>query len=109
MAASDHTPGRFPEVHDEAGDTPSWVPILGLGLLGLFALVAVYRVATASDEPTEVEVVAAQPAEEGAAGEEAAAPAPAAPTPAAAPAAPGGGADSFGRRPGDEHFGHDHP
>jgi hypothetical protein len=67
-----HTPGEFPEVRDEAQPTPSWVPLLGLGLLGVIALFVVYRAANPSEE-TEAEGVAgeigATPAEEAAGGE----------------------------------------
>jgi hypothetical protein len=36
-----HPPPGIPEVHDEAGDTPSWVPRLGVALGVVFvALVA---------------------------------------------------------------------
>jgi len=99
MSASDDTPGEFPKVHDEAPDTPTWVPLLGLGLLTLFALFAVYRAATAEEEPAaDVDIVigAEVPAPEAAA-----APAPAQPAPT--PAVPPGGS----QRPG--HEGHDHP
>jgi hypothetical protein len=40
-----HAPG-LPEVHDEAGDTPMWVPILGAVLLVLGGFWVVYKVAT---------------------------------------------------------------
>lgn len=85
MSASEHRPGDFPEVHDEAPDTPTWVPILGIGLLALFALFAVYRAATAPEQTADVDVVIeAQPAE---GGEQAPAEEPAAdePTPAPSP------------------------
>lgn len=36
-------------VKDEAGDTPTWVPMLGLALLAVLALFVVYRVANPSD------------------------------------------------------------
>lgn len=32
-----HTPPELPEVSDEAGDTPRWVPLLGLVLFVLSA------------------------------------------------------------------------
>lgn len=117
MSEHSHRPGTFPEVHDEAPPTPGWVPLLGLAILALGSLFVVYRVATAPEEEAQVEIAA--PA--GEVGEEAAAPAapaaqpPAAPAarpavaPAAQPAAPAAGADAFGRQPGAEHFGHDHP
>jgi hypothetical protein len=30
-----HTPPELPEVTDEAGDTPSWIPLLGIALFVL--------------------------------------------------------------------------
>lgn len=47
----DHVPG-LPPVHDEAPDTPMWVPLLGLGVLVLAALYLVISSAFGdSDEP----------------------------------------------------------
>jgi hypothetical protein len=121
MGDTKHTPGEFPEVRDEAPPTPMWIPMLGLGLLALLTVSAVYRSATATDEPVEGSIAPAEDVADDEGGDEGAAdapsPAPApAPAPAAVPVAPpggggGGGAapDSFGRNPGDEHFGHDHP
>lgn len=37
------TPPGLPDVYDEAGDSPSWLPALGLGLLALLALVFAAR------------------------------------------------------------------
>ena len=37
MSLSKASP-TLPEVYDEAGNTPSWVPVLGVGLFMLFAL-----------------------------------------------------------------------
>lgn len=34
-----HTPPELPEITDEAGDTPSWVPMLGVAL---FVLMVAY-------------------------------------------------------------------
>lgn len=58
-----HPPPGIPEVKDEAGDTPSWVPKLGVGLgLVLVALIVLAIVrgqgtateeAPAADEETE--------------------------------------------------------
>ena len=73
MAEQELDQDGLPKVHDEAGETPRWVPVLGLCLLGLFSLMAVYRAATAEPETPAVEV------EEGEAGAEGEA----APTPAA--------------------------
>ncbi len=100
MSEHAHEPGKFPEVHDEAPRTPTWVPVIGLALLGLIALFGVYRAATAPEEPREVGQVAGE-------AEPAAEPPPAAAPPAEAAPAPGG-ADAHGRQPGDEHFGHGH-
>ncbi len=52
--AHDHAVG-LPEIHDEAGDTPMWVPALGLGLLILATLYMVFSSAFADDEATEAE------------------------------------------------------
>jgi hypothetical protein len=118
-----HEPGQYPDVHDEAGSSPRWVPFLGLGLLGLALMFGAYRAATADEEPEAVE--SAEVAAADAEGEApapappAAAPAPApvpspapAPNPNAVPApapTPAGGPDAHGRQPGEEHYGHDHP
>ncbi|MFW5924581.1 MAG: hypothetical protein ACOCV4_00330 [Myxococcota bacterium] len=46
-------PPGLPEIRDEAGDTPSWVPLLGVGLL--VALLAVFgaQLWLGDDEGTE--------------------------------------------------------
>jgi hypothetical protein len=42
---------KLPDVHDEAADTPMWVPMLGLGLLALVVLLAVFSaLGVTSDE-----------------------------------------------------------
>jgi hypothetical protein len=41
-------PPSLPEVYDEAGDSPRWLPALGFGLLVLFALVLGTQLKTAS-------------------------------------------------------------
>jgi hypothetical protein len=50
-----HPAPGLPEVHDEAGDTPSWVPKLGfvvvIGLLALLAYALAPLQAPASDAP----------------------------------------------------------
>jgi hypothetical protein len=46
-------PPSLPTVVDEAGDTPTWVPILGLVLFGLAALII--AVSTASGTKNEAE------------------------------------------------------
>lgn len=57
-----HAPqGRMPhvpEVHDEAANTPAWIPLLGLGLLALAAFYGVYRSATSEEPPGEGEITA---------------------------------------------------
>lgn len=40
----------LPEIHDEAGDTPMWVPALGLGLLVLATLYLLISSAFGDDE-----------------------------------------------------------
>lgn len=70
-----HTPG-LPEIHDEAADTPMWIPMLGLALFALLALFLIVRAAVA-DASAELE---ATTGEEAAAAE---APAEAAPAEAA--------------------------
>jgi len=56
------TPPSLPKVVDEAGDTPNWVPALGLLLFVLFALAVAARSALQDDTET-----AANPAEDAAA------------------------------------------
>lgn len=73
MSASKEPP-RLPEIQDEAGDTPSWVPLLGLGLLCLVALLIAARQAVHKDSP---KVAGDAGAEQAAAAPEKAAPAPA--------------------------------
>lgn len=46
-------PPSLPTVVDEAGDSPSWVPALGLLLFVLFALAIAARIAL-QDEPETV-------------------------------------------------------
>lgn len=52
MSETREPPG-LPNVVDEAGDTPSWVPKLGLALLGLALLYAIVasEIAKYSDAP----------------------------------------------------------
>lgn len=45
-----HTPPELPEISDEAGDTPRWVPLLGLLLFALSAGGIVWWHAACSDE-----------------------------------------------------------
>ena len=55
-----HAPG-LPEIHDEAADTPMWLPLLGLTLFALVALFLIVRAAVddanAGPQPGSVEVV----------------------------------------------------
>jgi hypothetical protein len=46
-------PPSLPTVVDEAGETPTWVPVLGLLLFGLLALAAAARLAIKdAEQPT---------------------------------------------------------
>lgn len=38
-----NTPPQLPEIHDEAGDTPGWVPVLGVLLFVAAAAAIVVR------------------------------------------------------------------
>jgi len=61
--AHENHDSALPEVHDEAGNTPMWVPILGLVLLALLGLmsvlhpteqvITVQEVAAPADAPTD--------------------------------------------------------
>ncbi|MDQ3031319.1 MAG: hypothetical protein M3Y87_02805 [Myxococcota bacterium] len=59
----------LPPVHDEAPDTPMWLPALGLALLAFFAVYGLLRSASSSDaelpeSATAVEVApAVEPAQ----------------------------------------------
>lgn len=60
-----HEPPGLPNVVDEAGDTPSWVPKLGLALLGaalLYAIVA-SEIAKYSDVEPKPPAAGAAPAQ----------------------------------------------
>lgn len=48
--------GPFPAVHDEAADTPTWLPVTGLVLLLSMLLWMLYRGANAVEE-TEAPVI----------------------------------------------------
>jgi len=72
-AAHAHPAPGLPEVKDEAGDTPSWVPKVGvvvvIALLALlaYALAPIQPPATdapAADEQTEAEAAVEKPAQE---------------------------------------------
>jgi hypothetical protein len=56
-------PPSLPTIVDEAGDTPTWVPALGLLLFVLFALAAAARVAMHDDSETTKSPAAAPAAE----------------------------------------------
>ena len=45
-------PPSLPEIHDEAGKSPRWVPALGIGLFVLLAVVLVARLMTQHKQPT---------------------------------------------------------
>jgi hypothetical protein len=58
------SPPSLPTIVDEAGDSPSWVPILGIVLFAVGALLAAARMATQSDEraqPAPVQEQETQP------------------------------------------------
>lgn len=60
-----HAPG-LPEIHDEAADTPMWLPMLGLAI---FAVVALFLITRAAIEDANSELEAAEivaPAEQAA-------------------------------------------
>ena len=57
------TPPTLPTVVDEAGDTPGWVPALGLTLFAVLALVAAVRYAIDDAQPSAAPVQAAQAAQ----------------------------------------------
>lgn len=52
-----HAHPVLPPVVDEALDTPTWVPLVGLLVLGLFALLGVLRSASSDDAPPSDEAV----------------------------------------------------
>lgn len=65
-APTAHPP--LPVVHDEAGDTPAWLPVSGLVLFVLFALMTFWRASHPAEEEititgdgTEPAVVVAPP------------------------------------------------
>jgi hypothetical protein len=81
--------GDFPKVHDEAADSPRWLPALGFALLCVIAFAIVWRSATREEEPApdeagveagaEAAPAAEAPAEGAAQPVQVAAPPPAAP------------------------------
>ena len=50
MSASKEPP-HLPDVVDEAGESPGWIPLMGLGLLCLVALLVALNQAVGKDEP----------------------------------------------------------
>ena len=64
MPAS-NPPPALPEVYDEAGDSPRWVPALGAGLFILFAVAFATRVMTHPSTPPTA-APEAQPTEQAA-------------------------------------------
>jgi hypothetical protein len=71
--------GDYPDVHDEAANSPRWLPAVGFAILCLLGLFVAYRAATAHEEARASE----QATEAEGTAEEAAAEAPAAEAPAA--------------------------
>ncbi len=53
MADHSNEGGTLPDVHDEAADTPMWVPMLGLALLTLATIFLIVRAAVADDTVDE--------------------------------------------------------
>lgn len=63
-AAHHDAPPTLPQVKDEAGDSPTWLPFTGLALLALIALVAVFRMQSTDDVAPVVDAPAAELADE---------------------------------------------
>lgn len=49
MVETEYNPEKLPEVHDEASDTPRWVPVLGIALA--FALLTVIAITASKHHP----------------------------------------------------------
>ncbi|HMI92509.1 MAG TPA: hypothetical protein VK509_14140 [Polyangiales bacterium] len=79
-------PPQLPDVVDEAGASPSWVPLLGFGLLCLFALVIALRQAAIELAPPPPPPAAALVADGGTAADDEPEAAPAAGSEAPPPA-----------------------
>lgn len=47
MSENTHVPGELPPIHDEAGDTPLWVPLVGMCCLFLLALGLIWQASDA--------------------------------------------------------------
>jgi hypothetical protein len=55
-----HELTRVPtDIHDEAGETPMWVPILGLCVVGLIALALALSAAIGPEAPADAPAAAA--------------------------------------------------
>ena len=67
-------------VKDEAGDTPTWIPLVGLALLAVLAFFVVYRAANPSTDADAAAAALDGSVDDGAAADAGAAPE-AAPTP----------------------------
>lgn len=65
MSSHPKTPPTLPTVVDEAGETPTWVPALGVGLFALVALVLAVQLAwrDSQDAPQPPAAVAEAPAQ----------------------------------------------
>jgi len=56
-----HTPPELPDVTDEAGDTPSWVPVLGVVIFVLSVAGVWWAHHAAEAQPEDGQAQAAQP------------------------------------------------
>jgi hypothetical protein len=65
MSSHPKTPPTLPTVVDEAGETPGWVPALGIGLFALVALLIAVQLASSDAEkaPQPPAAVAEAPAQ----------------------------------------------
>ncbi|MBX3271904.1 MAG: hypothetical protein KF729_16670 [Sandaracinaceae bacterium] len=94
-----HVPGEPPPIHDEAADSPLWLPAVGLVILLLGAILMIWRGAT--DDETAAALAGEVVEADGEAGGEGEA------AEGDAPAAAGHGGDGHGHD-GHDHDGHDH-
>lgn len=53
------TPPQLPEIVDEAGDSPAWLPVVGFALLAFIALLLVVVQAQGPEEKTEPQAIEA--------------------------------------------------
>lgn len=65
-AAHHDGPPSLPQVTDEAGNSPTWLPFTGLALLALIALVTIFRMQSKDEIPAAAEAPAADVAAEAA-------------------------------------------